>query len=439
MIDQTKDKKDDMVAQKLENKKQDPAHAQKLAQEEKEKNELAKQQKGNQQLKPQADNNTANAMQPIGSARITAEKAEIKSEPQQAGSVIGSFSAQQKVDILEQRGSELKVLIDGKVGYITASHTDYQGADKAGKKERTATGSATVSASALNIRKGPGKDQAAIGTLRQGDKVNIYGEKDGYLEVSVGGETGYISAEYTDYAGKDKGKSIKPKENKSLDQAPEALQNLLAKETLTAAELKEARDLIAQAPESARADLYEALQTKPALDEKENKDRRPESATDYANLAASLELLGVQNPAHDMSYTAYLEQLKRDQKLPDNGGMQNWGSLANAMGVNYGALCMPGDRKALEKNFWSTAAREQLRQGHAVMACIQNLAVRIEAIDEKGLVITTPESDTVGFTGLGSGWQSYNGKAEQKGKGRRGILAFESLSAAGLQWVISLG
>ena len=52
MIDQTKDKKDDVVAQKLENKKQDAALAQKLAQEEKEKAELAKQQKAISSSRP---------------------------------------------------------------------------------------------------------------------------------------------------------------------------------------------------------------------------------------------------------------------------------------------------------------------------------------------------------------------------------------------------
>lgn len=100
---------------------------------------------------------------------------------------------------------------------------------------------------------------------------------------------------------------------------------------------------------------------------------------------------------------------------------------------------MPGDRKSLEWNFWSDVVREQLRQGHAIMTCIQNITVRIEAVDDKGLVITLPESNSVGFSGLGSGWQAYNGKAEQKGKGKRGLLTFEALSAANLQWVIALG
>lgn len=440
MIDQTKDKKDDVLAEKLDAKKQDPNLAQKLAKEEKEKAELAKQaQKADQKAKAQPDNNTANAMQPIGSAKVTADKAEIHAEPGKKGSVVGTMTAQKKVEILDKKGDELKVLVNGKVGYISAAATDYvQNEKKEDKKTAPVpTGTATVACASLNIRKGPNKEEASMGTLRQADRVNVYGEKDGFLEVHIGDQIGYISAEFTDRASKNKGKAVKPKEGNALEQATPELQVLLSRETLTAAEMAQAREMIAQAPESARGDLYEALQTKPAMG-KEERGQSKDGAS-YEHLATSLELLGIQNPSSEMSYTAYLEQLKRDQKLPESGGMQNWGALANAMGVSYNMMCAAGNRTGLEKNFWSTAVREQLRQGHAVMACIQNQAVRIEAVDDKGLVITLPEWDNVGFTGLGNGWQTYHGKAEQKGRGKRGILAFESLADAGLQWVIGMG
>ena len=440
MIDQTKDKKDDVLAEKLDAKKQDPNQVQKLAKEEREKAELMKQaQKADQKAKAQPDNNTANAMQPIGSAKVTADKAEVHAEPGKKGAVVGTMSAQKKVEILEKKGDDLKVLVDGKVGYISAAATDYaQTGKKEDKKEApTPTGFATIACPSLNIRKGPSKDEASIGTLRQADRVNIYGEKDGFLEVHVGDQIGYISAEFTDRASKNKGKSVKAKDSNTLEQASPELQALLSKETLTASEIAQAREMIAHAPENARGDLYEALQTKPSLEKEER--GKDSDAGSFGHLATSLELLGIQNPSSDMSYTAYLEQLKRDQKLPESGGMQNWGALANAMGVSYNMMCAQGNRMGLDKNFWSTAVREQLRQGHAIMACIQNQAVRIEAVDDKGLVITLPEWDTVGFTGLGNGWQSYHGKAEQKGRGKRGILAFESLADAGLQWVIGMG
>ena len=438
MIDQTKDKKDDVLVQKLDAKKEDSLQAQKLAQEEQERIELAKAQGADQKIKAQPDNNMANAMQPIGSAKVSTDKAEIHSEPEKRGTVIGSYSAQQKVDVLERRGNELKVLVDGKIGYIAADQTDFGKTGDDRKQVREPTGTATVTCAALRIRRNPGDENVYLGTLRQADRVNIYGEKDGYLEVHVGDQIGYISAEFTDYAGKDKGKSVQPKEGNALEQAPDELKALLSKEALTGSEISTARTLIAACPEAIRGDLYEALQTKPSV-EKDAKDNiRPEEAAEFGNLASSLEMLGIQNPSSSMSYASYLAQLKRDQKLPDNGGMQNWGSLANAMGVSYEALCTQGDTKAMEQTFWSKNAREQLRNGHAVMACINNQAVRVEAVEDKGLVITLPDMENGAVSNL-AGWQSYHGKAEQKGRGRKGILSFDALKNAGVQWAISLG
>ena len=104
MIDQTKDKKDDVLASKIEADKDqkqktglpqamkdpakvDPEKAQKLAQIEKEKAELSKAQKGADKLKEQAGNNASKAMQPIGSARVM-QKAEVHSEPGKTGTPV---------------------------------------------------------------------------------------------------------------------------------------------------------------------------------------------------------------------------------------------------------------------------------------------------------------------------------------------------------------
>ena len=207
MIDQTKDKKDDVLASKIEADKDqkqktglpqamkdpakvDPEKAQKLAQIEKEKAELSKAQKGADKLKEQAGNNASKAMQPIGSARVM-QKAEVHSEPGKTGTRLTELSVQRQIDILAVQGDELKVLVDGKVGYVSAAQTDYAGAKKnQAKQEPQPIGSAKVAVSALRIRTAPGKDQNYIGTLREADKVNVYGEKDGYLEIRVGDQVG---------------------------------------------------------------------------------------------------------------------------------------------------------------------------------------------------------------------------------------------------------
>lgn len=450
MIDQTKDKKDDVLAStpdiKAEKKvpsmispeatkskiagKSDPEKAQKLAQIEKEKAELSKAQKGADKLKEQAGSNTSKAMQPIGTARVR-EKAEVHSEPGKTGTRLAELSSQRQIDILEVRGDELKILVDGKIGYISAAQTDYAFTPKAAEKQTPQPiGAAKVSVAALRVRTAPGQENNYIGTLRQADKVNVYGEKNGYLEIRVGDQIGYISAEHTDYAGNEK-KAIEPKDQNALEQAPAELQELLAKESLTAPEIATARQMIAHCPENIRGDLFEALQAKPKM--AEVKDEKTQGdLNEFDALASSLEMIGIQNPESSKSFSAYLAQLKRSQKLPESGGMQNWGSLANAMGVSYQALASEGDRAVMDKQFWSELAREQIRDGHAVMACIDGETVRVEAIEEDGLVMTLPDNTRISL-------DSYSGKAEQKSKGSRGLLAFDKLQDMNMNWVIALG
>ncbi|MCL2326538.1 MAG: SH3 domain-containing protein [Proteobacteria bacterium] len=445
MIDQAKDKKDDVLKEKLakgkaEPQKEDPAKA--LLQQAKAEQEKAVEKAPDKdaQSTDKAASNGAQAIQPLGSARVTSEQAEVHAEPGKAGAKIGTLKAESKVEVLGRKDDELKVMVDGKIGYIASDKTDFEGKSAAAKAPK-AIGTAQITCAALNVRQAPGTDQAAMGVLQQGDRVKFYGEKSGFLEIRVGDSVGYIAAEFTDYAGQQK---AVPKNNEKSEQAlsnaPEALQELLAKETLTTAEIAQARTMIEQAQESLRGDLYEALQTKPSYmrAQKESKTK-PQNATGAGleNLASCLQLLGIQNPSSDMPYESYLEQIKRDQKLPAQSNMENWGAIANAMGASYRSLCRPGDRTGLEKAFWSEIVREQLRQGHAVMACVQHQAVRIEAIDEKGLVVTVPD-DSQGFTGLGAGWAAYEGKTNQKANGKRGLLDFNALGQASLQWVIAM-
>jgi len=65
--------------------------------------------------------------------------------------------------------------------------------------------SATVTADALNMREGPGADNALITTLHKGDKFTILEEYDGTLWVKIeyNGRTGFV---HGDYITREKGK-----------------------------------------------------------------------------------------------------------------------------------------------------------------------------------------------------------------------------------------
>lgn len=445
MIDQTKDKKDDALQKKLDKAKTEPRKEDaRKTMEMKEAAELSQQ---SDKMKPdkakiQVQSNNSHAMAPIGSARVTENETEVHSEPGKGGQRIANLRLASTVQILGRKDDELKVLVDGKVGYISADKTDYEKKPEIKKAVPKPIGAATITAKAVHVRKGPGADQASMGVLNQADKVKVYGEQNGFLEIRVGDEVGYISAKMTDYDNQRVTKNPKEdkKNEKALDKAPAALRDLLAREHLTGAEMAAAREMIAKCPEEIRGDLYQALQTKPAYvnthKDKQKKPGKVQDGSGLENLAACLTLLGKSNPSADMPFETHLEQLKRDLKLLADGGLQAWGGIANAMGVSYEALCLPGDRTSADKGFWTNIVRAQLHQGKAVMACVNHQTVRVEAVEEKGLVLTMP--DSIATSELGPGYTDYQGKAEQIGQGRRGLLSYASLNQIELQWVLSM-
>ncbi|MBQ9242305.1 MAG: hypothetical protein IJ165_03630 [Proteobacteria bacterium] len=406
MSDLITEKKDDALTEKLEAQKQDAELAQKISQHSKSDVSVTVTIETKVERVNRPRNNMANAMASLGS-----EKKEEK-------------------DTAELDKKEEK---DAAVADASAPVPEPEK-----KKTPEPLGKAKVTAAMLRINRSPKDDPVYLGTLRSTDVVNYYGEKDGYLEVHVGNQVGYIAAKHTDKGDKKTdAQKADEQDSKAVEQAPEPLQELLAHDSLNAEQVADARKMIEQSPESMRGDLYEELQLKAEKAVVESEEPTKDEV-EYANLATCMTMLGVSNPTPGQSMTNTLMQVKREQKLPESEGMQNWGSVANAMGVNYQALNMSGDRKAEEKTFWLKNVREELRSGQAVMASVDNQAVRIEGVEQEGLVVTLPESvEQSQF----SGFTAYNGNTtttEQKSAGQRGVLSFEALKDK-MDWVISMG
>ena len=394
MIDQEKEKKEDGLNAKLDEQKDAALDR---------KQKMAKHERTDQPNRriiekslTSADSNSAGAMEPIGSATVTVDKSEIKAGPENSGKTLGVLNARETVEVLGQVGDELKVIKDGKVGYIRAKTTDFSPAQSPAHKPAAAHKTASIAVAALNVRTGPAKDAAIIGTLRDSDRVNVYGEKDGFLEIHVGDQTAYIAAEYTDFAQKH-GNPV----NDSIRAEIEALR---AKDTLTAQEIARLRKLIAHLPELERGDILEEAQKKqaPATDR--------ENADGFDALASCMTFLGIGNPSPGMPFAAYLAQLKHIQKVQQSGGFQNWGSVANLMGASYQALYTTGCAQSCESSFWTQTVREQLRAGCAVMASIDGHPVRITAVDEHGIICANHKE----------------------------AIAFDKLQTTDLQWVIAM-
>ena len=204
-----------------------------------------------------------------------------------------------------------------------------------GMDRDNSVGAVTVQ-SALTIYSAPGTTSVSIGALRASDRVRFYGEKDGFLEVHVGGQTGYIRADQTDYA------------------------------EFAAGEKK--RDL-----ERRRRPVRKYTGTRTKCDNPV-----------YAGFVACLDALGIANPSKE-SFDTYLELLRRKQRLR-GGAMRRFGALANALGVNYRVLLECGDETWKDRDFWLRTVREALEEGDAVLAEVDGVAMRVVEVTDDGVL-----------------------------------------------------
>lgn len=80
-------------------------------------------------------------------------------------------------------------------GYITATYLDCT--TKVPVKVTAQKTYATISTSKLNVRETASSSGKILGTLNQGDKVEVLGESNGWLKINYSGKPGYILKQYT--------------------------------------------------------------------------------------------------------------------------------------------------------------------------------------------------------------------------------------------------
>lgn len=80
-------------------------------------------------------------------------------------------------------------------GYITATYLDC--INKVPVKVTKEKSYVTITAKVLNVRETSSTSGKILGTLKNGDKVEVIGEINGWLKINYNGKSGFISKEYT--------------------------------------------------------------------------------------------------------------------------------------------------------------------------------------------------------------------------------------------------
>ena len=158
------------------------------------------------------------AAEPSRSAgTVTASSLNVRSTPSTSGTKVASLSSGTKVEILESLDGWYRIEANGKTGYASSQYVTLSQPEQAtddipaetpppsqsepqsapqpeNNAEQTAQDKTygMVSASALNVRSGPGSSYEKVKSLTSGAQVEILEKLDGWYRI----EGGYVSADY---------------------------------------------------------------------------------------------------------------------------------------------------------------------------------------------------------------------------------------------------
>ncbi|MGX4599167.1 SH3 domain-containing protein [Faecalimicrobium sp. JNUCC 81] len=115
-------------------------------------------------------------------------------------SKIGSLKLGDKVEVISEGNGWSKIKFNGSTGYVSSQYlskvnTSPETPQKPSKPE-TSTQTKEVNTSSLNVRSGPGTNYSKIGSLKQGNKVEVISENNGWSNIKFSGKDGFVSSEY---------------------------------------------------------------------------------------------------------------------------------------------------------------------------------------------------------------------------------------------------
>jgi uncharacterized protein YgiM (DUF1202 family) len=303
---------------------------------------------------------------------------------------------------------------------------------------------AIVTSATLNVRSGPGTTHAILGKLKANDKVDVTGRSGDWHQVLFEGKPAFVHSGHATLKSQmppsaaDMLQSI----NLALDKAPTRLKQLMELPVLNTTEMTEARALVKTLPAGDQGNFFEVLQAKaPYASQRDNQatlngakiETTSGNMCNLTSLAMCLQFLGVPNPHPGMQYEDALEKVRQDKKLPARTTADGWGGVAEAMGVTWGFLRSGGNLK-LQRPFWETVVRPALRSGKSVMMSITGHIVRVQGVNDAGIVVDDPYGHAQ-LTGSGYRYLKRNEYGKHDTVGNDNVWSFQEMGNHASNWV----
>ena len=135
--------------------------------------------------------NTSKPESSLGTATVTTEVLNVRSGAGTSYSKVGELRRGTKVTLLEKKGSWYKVKTSSITGWVSGDYLSINGSSSS-----SSLGTATVTASVLNIRDGASTSAKKIGEVAKGAKVTVLEKKTGWWKIKIGSITGWASSDY---------------------------------------------------------------------------------------------------------------------------------------------------------------------------------------------------------------------------------------------------
>lgn len=117
-------------------------------------------------------------------AKVTCDVLNVRETPSVDKPRIGQLHRGATICVTGICDDWLSINLQGKTCYVCGKYTDFEAP------------TATVTASALNVRKAPSANSDKIGSLPNGTSVKIIGNENGWVKMLHGKQIGYVSADY---------------------------------------------------------------------------------------------------------------------------------------------------------------------------------------------------------------------------------------------------
>ncbi|OHX28813.1 C40 family peptidase [Bacillus mycoides] len=151
---------------------------------------------------------TNNNVSTGGNNKVTADVLRVRTAPNTSSSVAGRVYEGQTLNVIGEENGWVKINHNGQTGYVSSQFvsgaSSNTGSTSNSNNEATvqpASGNYTVNVSSLRVRTGPSTSHPTVGSVKQGQVVQVVGEVQDWFKINYAGQTAYLSKDYVTKGG----------------------------------------------------------------------------------------------------------------------------------------------------------------------------------------------------------------------------------------------